>query len=753
MVNLVRRVVSGGKARFVDPSLSLELDLVYLTDRLIIMGYPASGFSALYRNARRDVLRFLRARHGHEAWRIFSMVPRSENEYDPAEFDGRVSRFPFPDRHVPPLSMIPLFVADLTSWLEQPPSADSDGDQEPIAVIHCKAGKGRSGTMAISYLLTLTQMPGPPSNPRNMSGYRTAHHHHQRNGAKQKRLQGKGLLKSTKEKLRDGTQEYEAAEKSKMHPMHSNIGSPDDSLKTSPSVSSAEHHYRQRSQGSFAHVSERLQALFELHTQQRMKRPKHKGSEANLQQSTGQATVSRRPSFASLRSMLRGSSASAEPATRADVALGAVPTGRSTDDLNEYGGDSSFVSSASRSMVSFAESDFSASCCRPGSGTNDGNGDAAPRYGVSIPSQRRWVGYWARILSLTDPRAVLRAHMPKERRQVVITRVTVDRIVQLKKGASNAKSGAEGTLQTLLPQAECLSINVGRYDDGLVTRLESWERAARKRHRAYGAHDPGSSSYDLDLGCADDEDGEHVAVAGEETDLNGVRQRRRKDNKMQRLRNMQQKSSWGINVDAEAEVARTFDWGKDKDETKLNYFARLEETSRKGQVLVRYTFVPDPKLGEIAVPERKSSISSSSSQSPSPQRPPLRAGAGGVMSFSASSRHSSGTNATIPPPSGAYAPRPGVHVKGLPVDADRELNLKILLGRTGATQTLLPESTSAGWAWFIPSFEDPLAVPSAASTTTLRFEKDDIDFCKTAQGVVGMEIEWTWTNAPDLDEQ
>lgn len=49
-MNAVRRLVSGKKARYEEDGVSL--DLVYLTDRIIIMGYPASGVEALYRNER-----------------------------------------------------------------------------------------------------------------------------------------------------------------------------------------------------------------------------------------------------------------------------------------------------------------------------------------------------------------------------------------------------------------------------------------------------------------------------------------------------------------------------------------------------------------------------------------------------------------------------------------------------------------------------------------------------------------------------
>lgn len=72
MPNFVRKIVSGPKARYVDEKLGFDLDLVYVTDRLIIMGWPASNFEALYRNKRKDVRKFLDAKHG-EQYRIYNL--------------------------------------------------------------------------------------------------------------------------------------------------------------------------------------------------------------------------------------------------------------------------------------------------------------------------------------------------------------------------------------------------------------------------------------------------------------------------------------------------------------------------------------------------------------------------------------------------------------------------------------------------------------------------------------------------------
>ncbi|KLO17639.1 hypothetical protein SCHPADRAFT_867729 [Schizopora paradoxa] len=160
MANYLRKLVSGKKARFKDESLDVELDLVYVTDHLIVMGYPASGAEGIYRNRRDDAKKFLEHRHGKDFW-IFNFCPTSENSYPSSFFEGRVSRYPFPDHHAPPLAILPLAAREIRQWLS--------GSPERVAVLHCKAGKGRSGTLACAYLLSLDEPPGPPKLKRSMA--------------------------------------------------------------------------------------------------------------------------------------------------------------------------------------------------------------------------------------------------------------------------------------------------------------------------------------------------------------------------------------------------------------------------------------------------------------------------------------------------------------------------------------------------------------------------------------------------------
>ncbi|KAI6158198.1 hypothetical protein BKA82DRAFT_4068421 [Pisolithus tinctorius] len=149
----IRRLVSGSKARLIDDELGTDLDLVYVTKQIIVMGFPATGLESIYRNRRADVQRFLSARHGQDFW-VFNFCPISENSYDEGVFDGRVSRYPFPDHNVPPFPYMSLVTREIGAWLS--------GSDARVAVLHCKAGKGRSGTMACAYLLACSLSPAIP---------------------------------------------------------------------------------------------------------------------------------------------------------------------------------------------------------------------------------------------------------------------------------------------------------------------------------------------------------------------------------------------------------------------------------------------------------------------------------------------------------------------------------------------------------------------------------------------------------------
>lgn len=135
-----RNKVSQNKRRYIDDHF--DLDLTYVTDRVIAMSFPSSGSEALYRNSIRDVGEFLDKKHfGH--YRVYNLC--SEREYDTSYFHNQVQRVLIDDHNVPRFTDLVDFCEDVLTWME--------ANQENVIVVHCKGGKGRTGTMISSWLV------------------------------------------------------------------------------------------------------------------------------------------------------------------------------------------------------------------------------------------------------------------------------------------------------------------------------------------------------------------------------------------------------------------------------------------------------------------------------------------------------------------------------------------------------------------------------------------------------------------------
>lgn len=103
-----------------------------------------------YRNPVEQLVSFLDRKHG-EDWAIFEF--RAEGTgYPDSEVYNRIHHFPWPDHHPPPFAIIPNIMAAMRNWIQRLDGGKKENKR--VAVVHCKAGKGRSGTVTCSYLIS-----------------------------------------------------------------------------------------------------------------------------------------------------------------------------------------------------------------------------------------------------------------------------------------------------------------------------------------------------------------------------------------------------------------------------------------------------------------------------------------------------------------------------------------------------------------------------------------------------------------------
>jgi len=141
LANKVRALVSLNKKRFQEDGF--DLDLTYITPRIIAMGYPAAtGIEGKYRNSADEVYRFFQERHSAH-FRIVNLV--AERGYNLDMYHGAVVRYPFMDHNAPAFELLLPCCAHMHRYLQ--------ADKDNVVAVHCKAGKGRTGLIIVCYLI------------------------------------------------------------------------------------------------------------------------------------------------------------------------------------------------------------------------------------------------------------------------------------------------------------------------------------------------------------------------------------------------------------------------------------------------------------------------------------------------------------------------------------------------------------------------------------------------------------------------
>ncbi|CAR21585.1 putative phosphatidylinositol-3,4,5-trisphosphate 3-phosphatase [Lachancea thermotolerans CBS 6340] len=183
--------------------LGFSLDLSYITRELIVCSYPVIKYpQLLYRNSLKDLISYLNLHHGAGNWKIYnfkaekgasdysdedlvtalfelsnfcekasaSAGPLLSTIYDPTKSPCKeghdsastqslsstresllervghyIQRYGWLDHSPPPFTLLQEILDDMHEYLIQ--------DSSRVVLLHCKLGKGRSGSVVVAYLM------------------------------------------------------------------------------------------------------------------------------------------------------------------------------------------------------------------------------------------------------------------------------------------------------------------------------------------------------------------------------------------------------------------------------------------------------------------------------------------------------------------------------------------------------------------------------------------------------------------------
>uniref|UniRef100_A0A7N6FH94 Tensin 1 n=1 Tax=Anabas testudineus TaxID=64144 RepID=A0A7N6FH94_ANATE len=119
---------------------SYEVDLVYITERIISVSFPACAEEHSYATNLKEVTSMLRSKHGEN----YLMLNLSEWRSDLSKLNHKVLEFGWPDHHAPALDKICSMCKAIDTWL--------NGEQHNVVVLHNKGNRGRTGVVVAAYM-------------------------------------------------------------------------------------------------------------------------------------------------------------------------------------------------------------------------------------------------------------------------------------------------------------------------------------------------------------------------------------------------------------------------------------------------------------------------------------------------------------------------------------------------------------------------------------------------------------------------
>lgn len=132
-MDFLRELVSKEKTRYISPDYNL--DLTYITPRIIAMAYPALGLESMFRNKITDVSKFFKQKHEKN----YKIINCSSRLYDYKYFENRVIDMKWPNHYPCPFIVFIKIILEVINFLME--------KKENIVAVHCLAGKGRTGSL------------------------------------------------------------------------------------------------------------------------------------------------------------------------------------------------------------------------------------------------------------------------------------------------------------------------------------------------------------------------------------------------------------------------------------------------------------------------------------------------------------------------------------------------------------------------------------------------------------------------------
>ncbi|XP_019378359.1 PREDICTED: tensin-1 [Gavialis gangeticus] len=119
---------------------SCELDLLYVTERVLAVCYPRADDEGTFRANLARVAHMLRSKHGH-SYLLFNL---SERRHDISQLHAKVLDFGWPDLHTPALEKICSICKAMDTWLS--------ADPRHVVVLHNRGNRGRLGVVVAAYM-------------------------------------------------------------------------------------------------------------------------------------------------------------------------------------------------------------------------------------------------------------------------------------------------------------------------------------------------------------------------------------------------------------------------------------------------------------------------------------------------------------------------------------------------------------------------------------------------------------------------